>query len=174
MAGGGNTEAMKVSDVFILVGISMLAAGFIMHAWVSPVEYEIEDGESEIIEKSFLLMKNDKLDIIIDHEGSNPIYVTVYSGGDSYQLIPQNMQFSTDLELQYDFTAEESGNYMVNIRVGSNNGDNINSSGQIIIDVQRSLMLDFIVYPIGAIMLAFGLYKRKQNQSAEVMDAELN
>ena len=31
---GGSAQAMKISDVFIVVGISILVAGFIMHAWV--------------------------------------------------------------------------------------------------------------------------------------------
>ena len=61
MAGGGTAEGMKVSDVFILIGISVLVAGFIIHSWVAPEVLESEDGESAVIEKSALLLKNDKL-----------------------------------------------------------------------------------------------------------------
>ena len=35
-------------------------------------------------------------------------------------------------------------------------------------------MFDFIVYPIGALMLAFGLYKRKEEKITEPIDAEIN
>ena len=60
MAGGGTAEAMKVSDVFILVGISILVAGFVMHAWVDSEILTNEPGESAVLEKSAILMKNDK------------------------------------------------------------------------------------------------------------------
>ena len=55
MAGGGTAQAMKVSDVFIVVGISILVAGFIMHAWVSSEQYDFEGEDEEVIEKSFVL-----------------------------------------------------------------------------------------------------------------------
>ena len=39
MGAGGSAEAMKFSDVLILVGIGMLCAGFIIHGWVETVSY---------------------------------------------------------------------------------------------------------------------------------------
>ena len=37
MSGGGTAPAMKMSDVFILVSISILVGAFIMHSWVDPI-----------------------------------------------------------------------------------------------------------------------------------------
>ena len=172
MAGGGGAQAIKVSDVFILVGISILAAGFIMHAWVSPDEYEIEGEEPVVIEKNVLLMKNDRLEFKINSESLDLLTVSVYSHGEVYQLIPTNIeeQFSSNYRPQYEFKAEESGNYFVTAQI---TGDS-NSTGEVIIDVQRSLMFDFIVYPIGALMLSFGIYKRKEEKSIEAIDAEIS
>ena len=37
MGAGGTAPAMKMSDVFILTGLTLLLGGLFMHAWVSPL-----------------------------------------------------------------------------------------------------------------------------------------
>ena len=170
MAGGGTAEAMKVSDVFILVGISILVAGFVMHAWVDSEILTNEPGEAAVLEKSVILMKNDKLLIDLDVENGNSVEVTVYLGAEEYQLIPIG-----DIDnLEYEFTAKEGGQHLVFIEVSESSTPDGIVEGEVLIDVQRSLMFDFIVYPIGALMLAFGLYKRKEEKITEPIDAEIN
>tara|TARA_B100001142_G_C14313923_1_gene647700 strand:+ start:1489 stop:1992 length:504 start_codon:yes stop_codon:yes gene_type:complete len=167
MAGGGTAEAMKVSDVFILVGISILVAGFVMHAWVDSEILTNEPGESAVLEKSAILMKNDKLLIDLDVVSGDSISVTVYFDGEANQLIPKG-----DIDnLEYEYTAKEGGQHLVVIQVGASDGV---VEGEVLINVQRSLMLDFMVYPLGALILAFGIYKKKEEKSAEPIDAELN
>lgn len=167
MAGGGTAEAMKVSDVFILVGISILVAGFVMHAWVDSEILTNEPGESAVLEKSAILMKNDKLLIDLDVVSGDSISVTVYFDGEENQLIPKG-----DIDnLEYEYTAKEGGQHLVVIQVGASDGV---VEGEVLINVQRSLMLDFMVYPLGALILAFGIYKKKEEKSAEPIDAELN
>ena len=170
MAGGGTAEAMKVSDVFILVGISILVAGFVMHAWVDSEVLTNEPGESAVLEKSVIMMKNDKLLIDLDLENAYFAEVTVYAGFDKYQLTPIG-----DIEnLEYEFTAKVGGQHYVIVEVDEPFTPDGVVEGEVIIDVQRSLMFDFIVYPIGALMLAFGLYKRKEEKITEPIDAEIN
>lgn len=167
MAGGGTAEAMKVSDVFILVGISILVAGFVMHAWVDSEILTNEPGESAVLEKSAILMKNDKLLIDLDVVSGDSISVTVYFDGEANRLIPKG-----DIDnLEYEYTAKEGGQHLVVIQVGASDGV---VEGEVLINVQRSLMLDFMVYPLGALILAFGFYKKKEEKSAEPIDAELN
>ena len=167
MAGGGTAEAMKVSDVFILVGISILVAGFVMHAWVDSEILTNEPGEAAVLEKSAILMKNDKLLIDLDVVSGDSISVTVYFDGEANQLIPKG-----DIDnLEYEYTAKEGGQHLVVIQVGASDGV---VEGEVLINVQRSLMLDFMVYPLGALILAFGIYKKKEEKSAEPIDAELN
>tara|TARA_B100001996_G_scaffold376028_1_gene356769 strand:- start:4775 stop:5278 length:504 start_codon:yes stop_codon:yes gene_type:complete len=167
MAGGGTAEAMKVSDVFILVGISVLVAGFVMHAWVDSEVLASEDGETAVLEKSAMLMKNDKLLIDLDIETANFVEVTVYAGLEEYQLVPVG-----DIDdYEFEFTAKEGGQHLVIVEVGASDGV---VEGEVLIDVQRSLMLDFMVYPLGALILAFGIYKKKEEKSVEPIDAELN
>ena len=43
MAGGGTAPSMKMSDVFLLVGMSILVGGFIMHAWTASTALDDEE-----------------------------------------------------------------------------------------------------------------------------------
>ena len=174
MAGGGTAEAMKVSDVFILVGISILVAGFVMHAWVDSEILTNEPGESAVLEKSAILMKNDKLLIDLDFE-ANSCYVasvTVYypAGLEKYQLVPVGDVY----DCEFEYTAKEGGQHYVIVEVPESLMTDGVVEGEVLINVQRSLMLDFMVYPLGALILAFGIYKRKEEKSVEPIDAELN
>ena len=167
MAGGGTAEAMKVSDVFILVGISILVAGFVMHAWVDSEIISSDPEETAVLEKNVILMKNDKLLIDLDLETGNYVEVTVYLGLEEYQLIPIG-----DIDdYEFEYTAKEGGQHLVIVEVEASDGS---VEGEVLIDVQRSLMFDFIVYPIGGLLLTFGIYKRKEEKISEPIDAEIN
>ena len=51
---------------------------------------------------------------------------------------------------------------------------NLNAGGgQVDVDVKRVLMLDFIIYPIGAAILIYGLQKRRNELEMSSIDAEL-
>ena len=173
MAGGGTAEAMKVSDVFILVGISILVAGFVMHAWVDSEILSNEPGEAVVLEKSAIMMKNDKLLIDLDFEASYCFVasVTVYAGLEKYQLVPVG---DVD-DCEFEYTAKEGGQHFVIVEVPERFiPDDDVVEGEVLINIQRSLMLDFIVYPLGALILAFGIYKKKEEKSVEPIDAEIN
>ena len=79
-------------------------------------------------------------------------------------------------DFSYEFTAEERIDAVIFIELdpSSFEGEGGLVEAEAIINVQRSLLYDFIVYPIGALLLSFGLYKRKEEQSHEPIDAEIN
>lgn len=177
MAGGGTSEAMKVSDVFILLGISILMAGFLMHAWVEPVPLVNEEpGERVQVEKSAMLFKNDKLLIDISVEKGQSLTVMIDSKLGMEELLPVDIANSNGkTDFSYEFTAEERIDAVIFIELDPSPmsiGGVVEAEA--IINVQRSLLYDFIVYPIGALLLSFGLYKRKEEQSHEPIDAEIN
>ena len=178
MAGGGTSEAMKVSDVFILLGISILMAGFLMHAWVEPVPLVNEEpGEGVKVEKSAMLFKNDKLLIDISVEKGQSLTVMIDSKLGMEELLPVDIANSNgETDFSYEFTAEERIDAVIFIELdpSSSEGEGGLVEAEAIINVQRSLLYDFIVYPIGALLLSFGLYKRKEEQSHEPIDAEIN
>ena len=62
--------------------------------------------------------------------------------------------------------SKEYGEYKIEITVDS-------GSVELDVDISRAMMLDFLIYPIGAAILIFGLQKRGIEQSNESIDAEL-
>ena len=43
MGAGGTAPKMKMSDAFILTGLTVLLGGLFMHGWVTPVAHASED-----------------------------------------------------------------------------------------------------------------------------------
>ena len=64
MGAGGSADAMKFSDVLILVGVGMLCAGFIIHGWVETTQLSSDDEKPYV--KSVHLLKGDQLNILLN------------------------------------------------------------------------------------------------------------
>ena len=83
MGAGGDVSPLKASDVFILIGASILAASFILTTWDSnvPLSYEDDSNEwfaegsinpsgSDIITISFSPVNNTSVEFLVyDSEG---------------------------------------------------------------------------------------------------------
>ncbi len=163
MGAGGSAEAMKFSDVLILAGIGMLCAGFIMHGWVENSQLEA-DGTSTY-EKSVYLLKGDKLlvdiESITDSNGEIEIYFnSELINNERFTLTSGQKESMPTLE------SNEYGEYSIVITVDS-------GSIETDVDISRTMMLDFLIYPIGAAILIYGLQKRGVESVNQSVDAEL-
>ena len=69
-------------------------------------------------------------------------------------------------EISEKVSLKESGEYTTTITVTQ--GD-----GEVYIDIERVLYLDYIVYPVGAAILMFGLHNRKEENVDKSLDADL-
>ena len=168
MGAGGSADAMKFSDVLILVGIGILCAGFIIHGWVETTPISNEDDNP--YEKSVHLLKGDELNIVVMCDEGSSVgtscggELTIIKDGEvSSQL---DFQITADENLEEYFKADEYGEYKVEISLDS-------GSGAVDVDGKRALMLDFIIYPIGAAVLIYGLQKRRAEMNNGSVDAEL-
>lgn len=163
MGAGGSAEAMKFSDVLILVGIGMLSAGFIIHGWVENSQLEAE-GTAEY-EKSVYLLKGDKILVDIQSLTDSEGVIAIYYDSELIDEERFTLQ-SGQKESMPTLESKEYGEYKIEITVDS-------GSIEVDVDVNRALMLDFLIYPIGAAILIFGLQKRRIEQSNMSIDAEL-
>ena len=64
MGAGGSADAMKFSDVLILVGVGVLCAGFIIHGWVETTS--IDYAENPEYSKSLTLLDGDKVEFNVE------------------------------------------------------------------------------------------------------------
>jgi len=165
MSGGGTAPAMKMSDVFILVSISILVGAFIMHSWVEPID--ISNDNPHAINASL----SDGDEVEMQFAASNATTVTVESNGE----VIKEIVLSEGAKESFTFEVENSGDYSFVISV---DGDDDSSTTEVVISIDRQLMLDKMVYPVGVLLLVFGLYKRKEENELEhsedqIIDAEI-
>ena len=161
MAGGGTAPSMKMSDVFLLVGMSILVGGLIMHAWVSPASL---DGDSQSRESGASMLKGDTLTFELTADTPSSVSIVIgHEGGE--EVIDESWTLASGEEMEFVYEATEGGFYVYNVTFES--GD-----GEVLVDVDRKTGLDFVAYPIGVAMIGFGLYKRSIEEE-DVIDAEL-
>ena len=171
MGAGGSADAMKFSDVLILVGVGVLCAGFIIHGWVEKTSIDYEENPE--YSKSLTLLDGDKVIIEVecindndDMTASNDCIGDVVIDNGLEEIEKQSYQLMKGEQLKYTFDSKDSGSYQATITID-------NGEAEAEIDIKRVLMLDFIIYPIGIAILLFGLQKRRVEQESAPVDAEV-
>jgi len=148
MGSGGEAPPVKTNDVLILIGASILLAAFITHAWAKPIII-VEDP------------------IVSEHDlfSSDEVKITWTGNISSIDISLVGVEQKTPdfVENSMTFKAPESGAYTFTIE-----GD---EGVEVIVSTNRALMIDWLLYPIGAIMLAFGFWKKGLEGEEEILDA---
>lgn len=167
MGGGGTAPKMKMSDAFILTGLTLLLGGLFMHAWVSPVNHDASDPP---FANGSSLMKGDafNIEVIVDNETTIRI---VFMDEDGKVLSADSAVQAAGTPLEVTLEAPEGGFYSYEI-------DTKNTGATISVEIERKLMIDLLPFPIGALLLAMGLYQRSaiapsEENDDDVLDAQL-
>tara|TARA_B100000767_G_C19570189_1_gene452864 strand:+ start:48 stop:548 length:501 start_codon:yes stop_codon:yes gene_type:complete len=162
MAGGGTAPAMKMSDVFILLGVTFLLGGLFIHGLVSPIGVS---ADTEAYTNGASLLKGDTIQITVDVENDSSFMVEIRDDAGSV-VISESFNAASGDSTQINFEAEQKGFYTYSITFSQ-------GEGEVLVDVDRQLLFDFIIYPLGIICLVFGIAKRRDEQSKETLDAVL-
>lgn len=171
MGAGGSADAMKFSDVLILVGVGVLCAGFIIHGWVETTTIDFEENPE--YSKSLTLLDGDKVEFNVECI-SKPFSTTapfdcsgdviIYDGLEGPTTQPY--QLMEGEKFTYTLDSKESGSLPVAISIDW-------GVAEAEIDINRVFMLDFVIYPIGIAILLFGLQKRRVEKESAPIDAEI-
>ena len=171
MGAGGSADAMKFSDVLILVGVGVLCAGFIIHGWVETTTIDFEENPE--YSKSLTLLDGDKVEFNVECI-SKPFLTTapfdcsgdviIYDGLEGPTTQPY--QLMEGEKFTYTLDSKESGSLPVAISIDW-------GVAEAEIDINRVFMLDFVIYPIGIAILLFGLQKRRVEKESAPIDAEI-
>lgn len=165
MGGGGTAPAMKMSDVFILTGLTLLLGGLFMHAWVSPIDH---GGEDPPYTNGASMMKGDAFDLRITVEEETTLRI-VLKDADNDILSAESFVLAAGDTQDKMITMESGGYYSYEI-------DTKGVNASIETSIERKYMIDMLPFPVGAIFLAYGLYQRSESEEEfdEVLDAELD
>ena len=74
MGGGGAAPAMKMSDVFILTGLTLMLGGLFMHAWVTPIDHDAGDTPYR---NGASMMKGDAFDLRIQVDNQTTVRIVL-------------------------------------------------------------------------------------------------
>ena len=164
MGAGGTAPAMKLSDVFILTGLTLLLGGLFMHAWVTPIDHSSGDPPYT---NGASMMKGDAFVLDVEVDNQTTLRIVLMDENDDIVsaesfVLAAGEQHNEVLEM------ETGGYYTYEI-------DTKGVSATISTDIERKLMIDLLRFPVGAIFLAFGLYQRNASESEEeILDATLD
>lgn len=156
MGGGGEAPPVKGEDVIILIGASILLVTLILHAWVTPTKLlstENEDGEEQI---DYYVVSHDMSagDIFEIEVVSGSVMIEMKFGNDETYMTEDNSNSD-----KWDFTADKSGEYFFNIS-DVYDGNTTEFSSEFVTSISRGIILDLIMYPIGLVILGFGMAKK--------------
>ena len=163
MGAGGTAPKMKMSDAFILTGLTVLLGGLFMHGWVTPVAHASED---EPYTSGASMMKGDSFRLEIKVENETVLRVSLKDDTGDVLNVTTTVLAADEVHLA-TLTVDESGFYSYEI-------DTRNTAATISVDIERKTKLDMIFLPMGVLILAMGVYQRLATKDDEVLDAELD
>ena len=166
MGGGGEAPPVKGEDVIILIGASILLVTLILHAWVTPTKLHSTENSDGEIKYDYYVISHDMSagDIFEIEVISGSVMIEMKFGNDGDYMVEEVSNSD-----KWDFTADESGEYFFNISdvfddvpqepnvLGE---DPSKYSSEFTTSISRGLVLDWIMYPIGIIVLGFGMAKK--------------
>ena len=161
MGAGGEAPPVKSADVLILVGASILLVVFILQTWAVPTT--IAAGEEYVVK--YDLSEGDTFSLVVEEGSVRPTVL----------LPSEDYYFGDDSDDEWSYVAEESGVHSFKILAICNEPSGcIDSSSVIDYSVSRGLLLDFALYPIGALILGYGIVKRLAASKNEPLEAVLD
>ena len=161
MAGGGTAPPLKISDVFLLVGVTLIIGTLFIQEWDQPVKINGDDGLFEGTSNSF---DGDFLKIVVVVENESEVRIQIFEDGKEVEEIKQIVSAGGDIDLDRTSNGGEL-EWIVTLEEGVN--------GEVDVDLSRAYGLNFVPYLLGFAFAGYGLYRR-MNESAEpeeILDA---
>lgn len=152
MGAGGDAPPVKSENVMILIGSSILLIMLIIQAWSIPT----------------IIPEDEDFQVKYDLSEGDVFYITVNEGIVRPEVIQPSgyVEYSDkNVDDKWEYTAEEDGVHTFSIVPLE--------ESEIQYEVSRGILYDYIMYPIGFAILAFGLWKKDANKVDEAIEAVL-
>ncbi len=162
MAGGGTAPPLKMGDVLLLIGVTLLIGTLFIHQWDQPVKVNAGDEPLEGTSRTF---SGDSLQISVVTQNESNVRIQIFEDGET---VLDNTNFSngaTSVTETYD-----SNGGLLEWKV-TIEGE---VDAEIDIDLQRAMFLTFIPYILGALITTAGVMKKKTEMDGKedvILDA---
>lgn len=171
MAGGGTAPPLKMGDVLLLIGVSMLIGTLIIQQWDIPTkvnsgEDPVECPDNACLKGTSRTFSGDVLEISVVAENESEVDFEIYEDGE--EVLDQTL-FS-DANTPAAVSYESSGGKLTwKVKVIADGVD-----AEIDVDLKRAYFLDFVPYVLGALLTAAGVAKKNaevDEKEGDVLDA---
>ena len=166
MGGGGTAPKMKMSDALILTGVTILVGSLFMHAWVTPVQL---NGEDPPYTNGASMMNGDVFVVNVTLANESTVrFVLMDESGKIADA--ESVPMGSGDQYEKRWVISDGGYYTYEI-------DTKGEDATLEVDIERQYMIDMLPFPVGAFLLAYGLYQRDDEvaeDESEVLDAELD
>ena len=167
MGGGGAAPKMKMSDALILTGATILLGGLFMVAWVTPIEH-LEESPPYVNGAS--MWAGDSFEIEITVQNTTTVRL-VLKAEDGTIVSAESITITAGESDKRSLEIDDGGYYTYEI-------DTKGVEATLDLDIDRKYKIDMLPFPIGGLILAYGLYQRdgipEEEDEDEILDAELD
>lgn len=163
MAGGGTAPPLKVGDVLLLVGVSILIGTLFIQEWDQATKMNAGDEPLEGTSRTF---SGDVLSITIQPENATTVSIEILEDGKNAEEYPVTNAAGPDNPLTVDY---ESNGGKVSWKVTFET----EVDAEIDVDLKRAYFLNYLPYIIGGIITTLGVLKKNVDASfkEDVLDA---
>ena len=163
MAGGGTAPPLKVGDVLLLVGVSILIGTLFIQEWDQATKMNAGDEPLEGTSRTF---SGDVLSITIQPENATTVSIEILEDGKNAEEYPVTNAAGPDNPLTVDY---ESNGGKVSWKVTFET----EVDAEIDVDLKRAYFLNYLPYIIGGIITTLGVLKKNVDASMkeDVLDA---
>ncbi|MGB1365808.1 MAG: hypothetical protein ACPH9F_04490 [Candidatus Poseidoniaceae archaeon] len=162
MAGGGTAPPLKLGDVLLLIGVSLLIGTLFIQEWDIPAKVKSGDAPLEGTSRTF---SGDVLEISIETENESSVRIEIFEDGDEVEDSNLFSESGTPATVSYESNGGKLA-WKITLEKDVN--------GEIDVDIQRAYFLNFLPYILGALITTAGVLKKKsdkENKEDVVLDA---
>ncbi|MGB1475785.1 MAG: hypothetical protein ACPG73_06250 [Candidatus Poseidoniaceae archaeon] len=142
MGAGGAAPPVKSEDVMILIGSTVLLTLLVLQAWSTPIAVNCDGVECETFEIKYDLSEGDTFSLEVIEGEIRPTVILPDGSSD----------FDDNQNGDWEYKAKSDGVHTFQI-LGL-------EDSSIDYSVSRGIIFDYGLYPLGALILAFGILKR--------------
>ena len=164
MAGGGSAPPMKMSDVLLLIGVSLLVGTLFIQEWDQTKVIKAGEDPLEGTSRTF---SGDILEITVETKNGTDVEFQIYEDGEEVTGFPVTKFSDSNNKAKVSYESE-GGKLSWKVVVKSE------VDAEVDVDLRRAYFLNYLPYVLGALITAAGVAKKKtdlHNEDDTVLDA---
>ena len=163
MAGGGTAPPLKVGDVLLLVGVSILIGTLFIQEWDQATKINAGDAPLEGTSRTF---SGDEITITIQPENSTIVTIEILEDGINADGFPITDDAGPENPLTVNY-ASSGGKLVWKVTFETEVNADVD------VDLDRAYFLNYFPYILGALITTLGVLKKNADaaEKDDVLDA---